>query len=93
VATRLDPKTVSVDEAAALAQEAFVFGLPLVYIAVQVDTNTNVARPVGGGGAPLNQFAHFRALPDASDQVVVGLNVDALYSLGSFDEDARRQGR
>ena len=35
--------------------------------------------------APLNQFAHFRQLPDASDQVVVGLNVDTLYSLGSLD--------
>ncbi len=34
--------------------------------------------------APLNQFPHFRTLPDASDQVVVGLNVDTLYSLGSF---------
>ena len=80
----LDPQAVSVDEAAAMAEEAFVFGLPLVYIGVQIDTNTAVARP-GGGRAPLNQFAHFRALPDASDQVVVGLNVDTLYSLGSFD--------
>ena len=80
----LDPQAVSADEAAALAEEAFVFGLPLVYIAVQIDTNTNVARPAGGR-APLNQFAHFRALPDASEQVVVGLNVDTLYSLGSFD--------
>src|SRR4051812_47926943 len=84
VATKPDPKTVSMDEAAALGEEAFVFGLPLVYIGVQVDTNTNVARPVGGR-APLNQFAHFRTLPDASDQIVVGLNVDTLYSLGSFD--------
>ena len=79
----LDPQAVSVDEAAALAEEAFVFGLPLVYIGVQIDTNTAVARPEGGR-APLNQFAHFRALPDASDQVVVGLNVDTLYSLGSL---------
>ena len=80
----LDPEAMSVAEAAVLAEEAFVFGMPLVYIAVQIDTNTNVARPAGGR-APLNQFAQFRALPDASDQVVVGLNVDTLYSLASFD--------
>ena len=80
----LDPKAVSATEARSLAEEAFVFGLPLVYIAVQIDTNTNVANPTGPR-APLNQFAHFRQLPDASDQVVVGLNVDTLYSLGSLD--------
>ena len=56
----------------------------LVYIALQVDTTTQVTRPQGAN-APINQFAHFRELPDAADQVVVGLNVDTLYSLGSLD--------
>lgn len=84
MSARLDREAVSFDEARGLAEEAFVFGLPLVYIAVQIDTNTSVAKPQGPR-APLNQFAHFRQLPDASDQVVVGLNVDTLYSLGSLD--------
>ena len=84
MSVRLDPRAVSVEEASALAEEAFVFGLPLVYIAVQIDTATNVASP-GRGRAPLGQFAHFRQLPDASDQVVVGLNVDTLYSLANVD--------
>ena len=84
MSTHMDPRTVSAAEATALAREAFVFGLPLVYIALQIDTSTNVATPVGAR-APLNQFAHFRKLPDASDQVVVGLNVDTLYSLASID--------
>ena len=82
--TNPEPQAVSADEAAALAEQAIVFGLPLVYIAVQIDTNTNVATP-GRGRAPLGQFAHFRQLPDASDQVVVGLNLDTLYSLASLD--------
>ena len=60
MSVRLDPRAVSVEEASALAEEAFVFGLPLVYIAVQIDTATNVASP-GRGRAPLGQFAHFRA--------------------------------
>ena len=55
-----------------------------MYIAVQVETASGVRSP-GSGRAPLNQFAHFRELPDASNQVVVGLNVDTLYSLVSLD--------
>ena len=84
MSVRLDESKVSVDQAAALAEEAFVFGLPLVYIALQIETNTQ-RRRAGGARAPLNQFAHFRELPDASDQIVVGLNVDTLYSLASLD--------
>ncbi len=87
MSTGIDPQAISAAEATALAREAFVFGLPLVYIALQVQTNTNVAAP-SGARAPLNQFAHFRELPDASDQVVVGLNVDTLYSLASIDLSA-----
>ena len=84
MSVRLDQSNVSVDQAAALAEEAFVFGLPLVYIALQIETTTQVSRPEGAK-APLNQFAHFRELPGAANQVVVGLNVDTLYSLGSLD--------
>ena len=58
---------VPADEAARLAEEAFVFGLPLVYIALQIETATNVAKPEKGR-APLGQFAHFRELPDALDR-------------------------
>ena len=81
---RTNEIALSPEEGAALAEEAFTFGLPLVYIALQIDTMSNVAKPATGR-APLNQFAHFRQLPDASDQVVVGLNVDTLYSLASLD--------
>ena len=81
---QFDPKSVSVDEAAALAEEAFVFGLPLVYIAVQIETEheRGEARGAAGAAEPVRAFPE---LPDASDQVVVGLNVDTLYSLGSLD--------
>ncbi len=39
--------------------------------------------------APINQFVHYRAFPDASNRTVVGFNVDTLYSLaqaGSLDK-------
>lgn len=74
----------SPEQAKALAREAFLFGLPLVYIDTQVGVLSHVTKPVGAR-APINQFAHFRAFPDASNKTVVGLNVDTLYSLAQLD--------
>jgi hypothetical protein len=84
--TRADDKAdkLSPAEAKAVAQEAYVFGLPLVYIALQLETQTSVAKPEGGR-APLNQFAHYREFPDAANKQVVGLNVDTLYSFANLD--------
>ena len=74
-------------EARAIAQEGYVFGLPLVYIAVEADVLTNVAKPEGGR-APFNQFDHHRAFPDAANNKIVGMNVDTLYSLAHLDLSA-----
>ncbi len=52
-----DQAMLSPDEAAALAGEAFVFGMPLVYIAVQIETASNVAK-TGLGRVPLNHIGH-----------------------------------
>jgi hypothetical protein len=71
-------------EAKAIAQDAYVFGLPPVYFALNQDVMTNVAKPEGGR-APLNQFAHFREFPDPSNRTVVIWNVDTLYSIGTLD--------
>ena len=49
--------TLSAGEAAALAEEAFVSGMPLIYTAVQIETASNVAKP-GPGPAPLNRIGH-----------------------------------
>jgi hypothetical protein len=67
-----------------LAREAYLFGFPLVYIATQIDVLTHVTKPQGAR-APLNQFAHYRAFPDAANRTVVGFNVDTLYSLAQLD--------
>lgn len=71
-------------EARAIAQEGFVFGLPPVYIALQADVLTNVAKPESGR-APFNQFDHHRTFPDAKNNKIVGMNVDTLYSLAQLD--------
>jgi hypothetical protein len=81
---RAQPSTVSAVETNALAQEAYVFGFPLVYMEVQVDRSTAVTKP-SGPIAPLGQWGHFRKLPDASDRTVVGMNLDALISTASLD--------
>lgn len=82
--TGVPDTVVTSDEARRIAEETFLFGLPLVYISVQVDVGTSVENPQGGR-APFNQFAHFREFPDASNRQIVGLNVDTLYSMASLD--------
>ena len=72
------------EQAESLARDAYLFGFPLVYIATQIDVLTHVTKPQGAR-APLNQFAHYRAFPDASNRTVVGFNVDTLYSLAQLD--------
>ncbi len=71
-------------EARAIAQEGYIFALPLVYIATQADVQTNVAKP-SGGRAPFNQFDHHREFPSAKNNKIVGMNVDTLYSLAHLD--------
>jgi hypothetical protein len=74
-------------EARAIAQDGYVFGLPLVYIAVQADAQANAEKPEPGR-APFNQFDHHREFPDARNNKIVGMNVDTLYSLASVDVSA-----
>src|SRR5262245_12095756 len=76
--------TLSPVDAKAIAQDGYVFGLPLVYIALQADVMTNVAKPEGGR-APFNQFDHHREFPDAENNKIVGMNVDTLYSMANLD--------
>ena len=82
--TERNPIDISPGDAKAIAQEGFIFGLPLVYIAVQADVMTNVAKPEAGR-APFNQFDHHREFPDAANNKIVGMNVDTLYSLAQLD--------
>ena len=82
--TQQQQPSISPDEAKAIAHDAWIFGMPLVYIEIQIDTATHVPK-VDGAHAPMNQFVHYRAFPDASNRTVVGFNVDTLYSLANLD--------
>ena len=78
------------DEARALAQEAWVFGMPLVYIEKQIDVLTHVTKPQGPL-APINQFAHYREFPDASNKI--GRRSQCRYALLAWASSTSRKDR
>ena len=82
--THRQQPSISPDDAKAIAKDAWIFGMPLVYIEIQIDTATHVSK-VDKGHAPINQFVHYREFPDASNRTVVGFNVDTLYSMANVD--------
>jgi hypothetical protein len=75
---------LNVAEARELAEEAFIFGYPLVLMDVTREVMTATERPEELG-APVNQFAHMRAFPDPSFTAVVSPNADTLYSSAWLD--------
>lgn len=75
---------ITSDEAQSIAAEAFVFGYPLLLMAVSRDVFLN-SPPTSMGSGRLNEFSHLRAFPDASFTAVVSPNADTLYSTAMLD--------
>ena len=71
--------------ARAIAEEAYIYGYPLVLMDVTRAKLTNVPHPIGVGLAPVNQFANVKTFPDATFTDVVSPNADTLYSLAWLD--------
>ena len=78
------PAQLTEDQAAKIAEDAYVFGFPLVLMDVTKDVSTAVPKPQGTK-APINQFANVPAFPDATYTDIVSPNVDTLYSLAWLD--------
>jgi len=72
----------SKDEALAIAEEAYIFGYPLVLMDVTRNVMTAVTK-AGGRQAPMNQFIHMETFPDAS--VIDAVSPNALYSTAWLD--------
>ncbi|HEX7674159.1 MAG TPA: DUF1254 domain-containing protein [Bdellovibrio sp.] len=74
----------SADEAAQIANEAYIYGYPLVLMGVTRDVSTSTPY-VTKSKAPINQFSHSRVYPDFNAKAVVSPNVDTLYSQAWLD--------
>jgi hypothetical protein len=75
---------LSEDEAKTIAQEAYVYGYPLVTMEYTRRVMTNVAEPKDHH-APMGQFYNSASYPDASFKDVTAPNADTLYSTAWLD--------
>lgn len=75
---------VTPDEARAIAEDAYVYGYPLVTMEMTRRVLTNTAVPEGMR-APMGQFALLREYPTAADRQVTAPNADTLYSIAFID--------
>jgi hypothetical protein len=85
-AQRLAPLTGSTaEEAASIAQEAYVYFYPLVLMDVSRKHFTNIEPDKMFGRGPMNTFSHTRTFPPATVRGATHTNFDTLYSSGWLD--------
>ena len=68
-----------------VAVSAYLYAYPLISMEMARRISTNVADTRQFAKAPMNQFAHVPAFPDATYTDIVRPNADTLYSLLWFD--------
>lgn len=73
-----------IQSAQTAAQEAYLYGLPLVLMDISCRQMTNTVS-AANGKAPINQFAHNTVFPDANFRAVVRPNNDTYYSTAWLD--------
>src|SRR5512146_627542 len=74
----------SSQDLATIAQDAYIYGYPLMLMAETERRLTNVAT-AGDLAAPVNELARMTRIPDASFRAVVRPNVDTLYTSAFLD--------
>lgn len=78
------PEQLSVQDAKAIALDAYVYGYPLVTMEMTRRVMTNVAS-VEGPRAPMGQLMRMREYPNADFRDVTAPNADTLYTNGFID--------
>jgi len=79
-------KAPQVPDAYAIARDAYFYAYPLVSMDTTMRQATNVPNAhTVNMRAPVNQFAHARAYPNANEKDVVRINFDTLYSSAWLD--------
>ncbi|MFA5079131.1 MAG: DUF1254 domain-containing protein, partial [Dehalococcoidia bacterium] len=82
--TRPAQQAVSPQDAQQIANDAAVYGFPLVIMDLTRQVFTAVPAPMENG-APVNQFGNKKEFPDATFTTVVRPNADTLYSAAWVD--------
>jgi len=77
--------TDQTDELSTIAVEAYIYLYPLVTMELTRRQTTNLPLGAKPMTAPMNQFVHIRAFPDADFKIVVRPNFDTLYSAAFID--------
>lgn len=81
-----DSSNVELESPVAIAEEAFIYGIPLVTMDVTRRQATYTLQPIlGKMEAPLNQFSHLPVFPDSDFTSVVRPNADTFYSNAWLD--------
>ena len=75
----------SAGEAAAIAQEAYIYLYPLILMDITRKQMINCDPKVSSIGGPANEFVHVRTFPPADVRAVVRPNFDTLYSSAWLD--------
>jgi hypothetical protein len=75
----------SAEEAAAIAQEAYIYLYPLILMDITRKQLANLDPNISFYGGPANAFTHVRAFPSADARIVVRPNFDTLYSSAWLD--------
>ena len=73
------------DQIGDVATNAYIYAYPLIMMELTRRIATNVPDTRQFTKAPINQFAHVPAFPDATYTDIVRANADTLYSLMWFD--------
>lgn len=75
----------SPEDLARIAEDAYLFGFPIVLMEVTRRITTNVPAGIKPGFGPMNLFTHMEAFPPGDFKEVVRPNFDTLYSILWFD--------
>ncbi|MFI5073270.1 MAG: DUF1254 domain-containing protein, partial [Terriglobales bacterium] len=81
----MKPPALTVDQARAIAVDAYLYFYPLISMDITRKQSTNIEPGKEFGKGPMNSFVNVPAYPPANLKVVVRVNFDTLYSVAWLD--------
>jgi hypothetical protein len=81
----MTPPALTVDQARAIAVDAYLYFYPLISMDITRKQSTNIEPGKEFGKGPMNSFVNVPAYPPSNLKVVVRVNFDTLYSIAWLD--------